>query len=69
MAFPLGLVFWVLSFASLLAAAAQYFTNIIGYARQTANVTAGKWVRWVLGFVVAAVFGTCILLLVVHATK
>ncbi|RPA75453.1 hypothetical protein BJ508DRAFT_230110 [Ascobolus immersus RN42] len=72
MAFPLGMIFWVLSFLSILAAAAQYFTNVMGYARQKASLGRGrlvKAIRVVLSLVVVCVFGTCITLLVTHASK
>jgi hypothetical protein len=72
MALPLGMIFWTLGFLSILAAVAQYFTNVLGYARQKATLSTGrlvKAVRVVLVLVVVALFGTCITLLVVRVNR
>ncbi|KAK2744838.1 hypothetical protein FQN57_004162 [Myotisia sp. PD_48] len=62
-ALPLGLVFWVLSLASLCSGFANYVMTLTKYSRHTALVQSGWKTHLVFSIVAFAIIGTCILFL------
>lgn len=64
MALPLGIIFWVLSIASLVNGFATYVRTVRKYSRRAALVQSGWKTQMVVVIVGAAILGSCILFLV-----
>ncbi|KAI0520923.1 hypothetical protein F5B22DRAFT_644663 [Xylaria bambusicola] len=62
---PLGLVFWLLSVACLVAGLGNYIKTVNKYSRKVAIVQSGWRTQSIMSFVAFSIFGTCVALLVV----
>ncbi|KAL8677538.1 MAG: hypothetical protein Q9186_006050 [Xanthomendoza sp. 1 TL-2023] len=67
LAFPVGLVFWVLSFACLANGFANYVTTVTKYGRRRALVQSGWKTQVVFTVVSCAIVAVCVLLLSTNA--
>ncbi|KAI1168313.1 hypothetical protein F5B18DRAFT_646845 [Nemania serpens] len=62
---PLGLVFWLLSVACLLAGLGNYVTTVNKYSRRVAIVQSGWRTQVIMSVIAFSIFATCLTLLVV----
>lgn len=67
MALPLGIVFWVLSIASLVNGFANYVRTVRKYSRRAALVQSGWKTQMTFTVVGAVILGSCILFLATDA--
>ncbi|KAL8807275.1 MAG: hypothetical protein Q9182_000780 [Xanthomendoza sp. 2 TL-2023] len=67
LAFPVGLVFWVLSFACLANGFANYVKTVTKYGRRRALVQSGWKTQVVFTVVACAIVAVCVLLLSTNA--
>ncbi|KAM4056898.1 hypothetical protein HRG_003761 [Hirsutella rhossiliensis] len=65
MAKPLGLVFWLLSVATLFIGLGNYITTINKYGRRAAIVQTGWRTQLLLAILALCIIGTCVVLIVV----
>ncbi|PSR77119.1 hypothetical protein BD289DRAFT_160255 [Coniella lustricola] len=66
MAKPLGIVFWLLSLACLLAGLGNYIQTINKYSRKTAIVQTGIKTQVIMGVVSLSIIATCMTLLIIN---
>ena len=69
MSLPLGLVFWVLSLASLANGFANYVRTVRKYSRRAALVQSGWKTQAMFGIVGGVILGSCVVFLVTDANK
>ncbi|KAI1192159.1 hypothetical protein F5B17DRAFT_1976 [Nemania serpens] len=62
---PLGLVFWLLSVACLLAGLGNYVTTVNKFGQKVAIVQSGWRTQVIMSIIAFSIFGTCVTLLVV----
>ncbi|PLB44465.1 hypothetical protein P170DRAFT_287096 [Aspergillus steynii IBT 23096] len=67
MALPLGIIFWVLSIASLVNGFANYVRTVRKYSRRAALVQSGWKTQMTFTVVGTAILGSCILFLATDA--
>ncbi|KAA8651329.1 DUF202 domain-containing protein [Aspergillus tanneri] len=67
MALPLGIIFWVLSLASLVNGFANYVRTVRKYSRKAALVQSGWKTQMTFTVVGAVILGSCILFLATDA--
>ncbi|CAJ2513695.1 Uu.00g018140.m01.CDS01 [Anthostomella pinea] len=65
MAKPLGIVFWLLSVACLVAGFGNYIKTVNGYSRREAIVQTGWRTQSIMSLIALAIVGTCVILLVI----
>ncbi|KAH9887186.1 hypothetical protein F4778DRAFT_437384 [Xylariomycetidae sp. FL2044] len=65
MAQPLGIVFWLLSVACLVAGLGNYIKTINKYSRKAAIVQTGWRTQSIMSLIALVIMGTCVILLVV----
>ncbi|KAI1849331.1 hypothetical protein JX265_012108 [Neoarthrinium moseri] len=65
MARPLGLIFWLLSFACLMAGFCNYIQTVNKYSRKMAIVQTGWRTQSIMSLIGLAIIGTCAILLAV----
>jgi uncharacterized membrane protein YidH (DUF202 family) len=63
MAFPLGIIFWILSLTCLVSGFANYSRTVKLYARKAALVQSGWKTQVVFTVVGIVILGSCILFL------
>ncbi|KAI1201329.1 hypothetical protein F5X97DRAFT_290204 [Nemania serpens] len=63
---PLGLIFWLLSVACLLAGLGNYVTTVDKYGRRVAIVQSGWRTQIIMSIIAFSIFATCVTLLVVN---
>ncbi|KAH7328282.1 hypothetical protein B0I35DRAFT_417055 [Stachybotrys elegans] len=69
-AYPLGLVFWVLAAAVLFAGLLNYMNTVNKYGRKVAIVQTGRRTHVILGATAACIVATSVILLVItHARR
>ncbi|KAI1826510.1 hypothetical protein F4861DRAFT_87089 [Xylaria intraflava] len=66
---PLGLIFWFLSVACLVAGLGNYIKTINKYSRKMAIVQSGWRTQFVMSFIAVSIFGACVALLVVDLAQ
>ncbi|PWW76509.1 hypothetical protein C7212DRAFT_279538 [Tuber magnatum] len=64
---PLGICFWVLSLACLLAGFGNYVKTIGMYSKKAALVQSGPKTQFVMVVIAVAVVAACVLFLSIHA--
>ncbi|KAF4513435.1 hypothetical protein G6O67_000708 [Ophiocordyceps sinensis] len=69
MAKPLGLVFWLLSVATLLVGLGNYITTVNKYGRRAAIVQTGWRTQLLLALLALCIIGTCVVLIVVPTLR
>ncbi|KAI0406187.1 hypothetical protein F4802DRAFT_119869 [Xylaria palmicola] len=62
---PLGLVFWVLAAACLVAGLGNYVKTVNKYGRRVAIVQSGWRTQFIMGFIAFSIFATCVALLII----
>ncbi|KAI8953678.1 hypothetical protein F4801DRAFT_105041 [Xylaria longipes] len=62
---PLGLIFWLLSVACLVAGLGNYITTVNKYSRKVAIVQSGWRTQFIMSFIAFSIFGTCVALIII----
>ncbi|KAI2628366.1 hypothetical protein GGS21DRAFT_240473 [Xylaria nigripes] len=66
---PLGLIFWLLAVACLIAGLGNYIKTINKFSRKMAIVQSGWRTQFVMTFIACSIFGACVALLVIDVLQ